>query len=122
MKSGSTEWIRIYKKIIDSINSPILILNSSSEIISSNEKANSLFLIDEGISFLEQIFKIETVEKLSGVFNKVLSENKKEFIGETLIQLKGGSLLNYNATIDCLELNDNKYVCLFFRSENADQT
>jgi PAS domain S-box-containing protein len=122
MKSVSTEWIRIYKKIIDSINSPVLILNSSSEIISSNEKANSLFLIDESISFLEQIFKIETVEQLSGVFSKVLSENKKEFIGETLVQLKSGSLLNYNATIDCLELNDNKYVCLFFRSENADQS
>lgn len=122
MKLGSTEWIRFYKKIIDSINFPIIILNSSSEIIISNEKANTLFLIDESVSNLEQIFKLETVEKLSGVFNKVLSENKKEFIGKTLIQMKSGSLLNYNATIDYLELNNTKYACLFFQPEKSDIT
>jgi PAS domain S-box-containing protein len=122
MKLGSIDWIKLYKQIVDNINVPVLILNSDAKIISSNEKANTLFLIDESISSLDQIFKIETVEKLSEVLSKVLSENKKEVINGTLVQLKDGSLLTCNATINCLELNDNKFACLFFRSENDDQS
>lgn len=122
MKSGITDWIKFNKPIIDNLHSPVLILNSASEIISSNEKANTLFLIDENISSLEQIFKIETVKKLSEVLSRVLSENKKEIIDEAFIQLKDGSSFNYSTKINCLEYNDKKFACLFFRSENDDQT
>jgi PAS domain S-box-containing protein len=110
------EWLDILGRNSDSHGDPLIILDESFEIIFTNEKASTLFLIDDYHITLEQAFKKQTVQELTDFIGPVINTFQKKVFSNTSVNLKSGYNVDFDITIEPIQLDESLYVILIFRS------
>lgn len=103
-------------KVADYHSDPLIILDTSFEIIFTNYKAISIFSIDDFNLTLDQIFEHETVSEITDTIGIVLNSSVKKNIKDLLINLKGGSSLFYDVTVDVVNSDDSISIILLFKN------
>lgn len=103
-------------KVADYHSDPLIILDTSFEIIFTNHKAISIFSIDDFNLTLDQIFEYETVSEITDTIGIVLNSSVKKNIKDLLIKLKGGSSLFYDVTVDVVNSDDSFSIILLFKN------
>ncbi len=103
----------ILNSIIRSVELPIIILNSNSNIIQYNNEAERIFIIDESSLTLDDIFKSIEVEKIKTIINKLHKFNfpQKEILK---FKLKSENELIFNIIVNSLKIEDEKFILISF--------
>ncbi len=89
MELKNKEWLDILGRIADSHGDPLIILDDSFEIIFTNQKANSLFSIDDFNITLEQVFERSTVREITDTIGIVLNSHQEKLLKEYFFRTKG---------------------------------
>jgi PAS domain S-box-containing protein len=121
LESTTKEWLEIYAKISESVSDLVVILDSSFEIIYSNQKASSLFQIDDYSLTLAQVFSDDTVKKLSDETGPSLFTNEKRYLKQLQLKLKSGNIFEFDLTISTAKLVNEKIILLVFSDSDISQ-
>ncbi|MBK7629779.1 MAG: PAS domain S-box protein [Ignavibacteriales bacterium] len=120
MEIKNKEWLDILGRNSDYHGDPLIILDDSFEIIFTNQKASTLFIIDDFHISLEQVFEKETVQKLTDFIGPVLNSLQKKLYKTTSINLKSGNKLDFDILIEPIKTDETINAILVFR--NIDNT
>ena len=120
MELKNKEWLAILGKIADYHGDPLIILDDSFEIIFANQKANSLFSIDDFNITLEQVFERETVTEITDTIGIVLNSYQEKLLKNISLKLKGGDSLSFDLNIEQFQCEETINIILVFRSEVKD--
>jgi nitrogen-specific signal transduction histidine kinase len=115
------EWLDLYAKISESISDLVIILDSSFEIIYSNQKAASNFLIDDYSITLEQVFNNEIAKKMTDEVAPTLFTNGKRYLKRFQLELKTGAKFEYDLIVTPVEINNDKLLLLVFSNKELNQ-
>jgi PAS domain S-box-containing protein len=110
------DWFDILGRNSDYHGDPLLILDDSFEIIFTNQKASTLFSIDDFNICLDQIFGKETVQYLIESIGPALNSSQKKNYKSSLINLKSGYKLEFDLSVEPIQLNETVNIILIFRS------
>lgn len=119
MESKIKEWIDIYAKITEVISDPIIMLDSSFDIINANQNASSIFYIDDFTLNLDQVFDESTSRNLIDAIGPVLFTNLTKFIKDFPITTKTGESSQFELNINPIEINGKKFIVLIFNNKTA---
>ena len=122
MEIKNKEWFEILGKVADYHSDPLIMLDTSFEIIFTNQKAVSIFSIDDFNLTLEQVFEQETVIEFTDAIGIVLNSSLQKNIKNLLIKLKGGSNLIYDVSIELINLEDVINIVLLFRNVSSNKS
>ena len=122
MELKNKEWLDILGRIADYHGDPLIILDESFEIIFTNQKAISLFSIDDFNITLEQVFEKSTVTEISDSIGIVLNSYQEKIFKNILIKLKGGNNLSYDLSIEPLHWEEVNNIILVFRKVESEDT
>ncbi|HCY76427.1 MAG TPA: hypothetical protein DHV28_10940 [Ignavibacteriales bacterium] len=109
-------WLDILGRNSDYHGDPLIILDESFEIIYTNQKASSLFAIDDIHITLEQVFEQDTVQKLNDFIGPAFNSFQKKLFTNTSVKLKSGNTLSFDLSIEPILTNEDKNVILVFRN------
>lgn len=118
MESKIKEWIDLYAQIAESVSDLVIILDHSFEILHANQKAASIFYIDDFSLTLEQVFDNQTTLHLSDEIGAVLFTNQKKSLKNFLFNIKTGYNFEFDLTITPVEARDEKLILLVFSDKN----
>jgi PAS domain S-box-containing protein len=110
------EWLDILGRNSDYHGDPLIILDDSFEIIFTNQKAATLFFIDDYHITIEQVFEKETVQELTDFIGQVLNTFQKKIIKHTSINLKSGNNILFDLSIEPIQTAETINIILVFRS------
>ncbi|MCU0343151.1 MAG: PAS domain S-box protein [Ignavibacterium sp.] len=116
MEIKNKDWLDILGRNSDYHGDPLIILDESFEIIFTNQKAISLFLIDDYNISLEQIFEKTTVQEILDFVGPAINTFQKKILKNISIDLKSGHNLLFDLSIDPIRTEDVLNVILVFRS------
>ena len=116
----SKEWFEILGKVSDYQGNPIIIIDSSFDIIYTNQHANSLFFIDAHHISLEQVFETETVQLLTDLVGPVLYTFKSTEKKDLTIRLKAGVTKVFDLFIDAFGIEESQNILLIFKNIESD--
>ena len=80
MEIKNKDWLDILGRNSDYHGDPLIILDESFEIIFTNQKAISLFLIDDYNISLEQIFEKTTVQEILDFVGPAINTFQKKLL------------------------------------------
>jgi len=110
------EWLDILGRNSDYHGDPLIILDDSFEIIFTNQKAATLFFIDDYHISLEQVFEKETVQELTDFIGPVLNTLQKRIVKHASINLKSGNNIFFDLLIEPIQTDEALNIILVFRS------
>ena len=116
MEIKNKEWLDILGRNSDCHGDPLIILDESFEIIFTNEKASTLFLVDDYHITLDQVFEKQTVQELTDFIGPVISTFQKKVFSSTLFCLKSGYKVDYDLSIEPIHIDETLYIILIFKS------
>ncbi len=116
----SKEWFEILGKVSDYQGNPIIIIDSSFDIIYTNQHANSLLFIDAHHISLEQVFETETVQLLTDLLGPVLYTFKSTEKKDLTIRLKAGVTKVFDLFIDAFGIEESQNILLIFKNIESD--
>jgi PAS domain S-box-containing protein len=116
------EWFDILGKVSDHQGNAVIIIDSSFDIIYTNQQANLLFFIDAHHISLEQVFEIETVQMLTDLAGPVLYSFKSTEKKDLSVKLKAGIAQDFDLFIEALEIDETKNILLLFKKIGSDDT
>ncbi len=122
MESKIKEWVEIYAKITEVISDPIIMLDSSFEILNANQNASAIFYIDEFTLNLDQVFDDGTSRNFTDAIGQVLFTNLTKIVKDFLIITKTGESFQFDLNINPIEINGEKYFVLIFNRSRSDST
>jgi PAS domain S-box-containing protein len=108
------EWLDIFARASESINDPVIIVDTSYEVLHANQKAIAEFYIDELSLTLDQIFTKESVNILTDEIGPSLFSPSKKNIKNIELTTNAGIKNFYNLIIDPIEIHDDKIILLVF--------
>jgi PAS domain S-box-containing protein len=121
VESKAKEWLDLYAKMSENISDLVIILDTSFEIIYSNHKAASFFLIDDYSITLDQVFDNETAKTLTEEVSQVLFAYQKKTINNFRINLKSENRFEYNLIIAPIDITNDKLLFLIFSEKGSGQ-
>jgi len=110
------EWLDILGRNSDYHGDPLIILDESFEIVFTNQKAASLFFIDDYHITLEQVFEKETVNDLTDLIGPVINSFHKNIYKNISVNLKAGSSSVFDLFIEPIQTDEIINILLVFRS------
>ena len=116
------EWFDILGKISDYQGNPIIIIDSSFDIVYTNQHANSLFFIESHHISLEQVFETETVQMLTDLAGPVLYSFESNEKRSLRVKLKAGITLTFDLFIEAFEIEESKNILLIFKNVESDDS
>lgn len=112
------EWLDFFSKTADKQGNPLIILDDSQEIIFTNQKANSQFLIDDHNITLDQVFEPETITELNDLIGLSINTAAQFLERDITVKLKTGSTNNFRIILETLSTESGDKTILFFNSPN----
>ena len=122
MELKNKEWLDILGRIADYHGDPLIILDDSFEIFFSNQKANSLFSIEDFNITLEHVFEKSTVTEISDSIGIVLNSYQDNIFKDFSVKLLGGNSLSYDLSIEPFRWEETNNIILVFKNETKDYT
>ena len=116
MEIKNKEWLDILGRNSDYHGDPLIILDESFDIVFTNQKAASLFFIDDYHITLEQVFEKETVNELTDLIGPVINSFNKNIYKNISVNLKAGSSSVFDLFIEPIKTNAVINILLVFRS------
>lgn len=116
MEIKNKEWLDILGRNSDYHGDPLIILDESFEIVFTNQKAATLFLIDDHHITLEQVFEKETVNELTDLIGPVINNFQKSIYKNISVNLKAGSSSVFDLSIEPIQTDETLNVIIVFRS------
>jgi PAS domain S-box-containing protein len=113
------EWLDILSRNSDYHGDPLIILDESFEIVYTNQKARTLFLIDDHHITLEQVFEKETVNELTDLIGPVINTFQKDIFKNISVNLKSGSSSVFDLSIEPIQTDESINVLLIFRNSES---
>ncbi len=116
MEIKNKEWRDILGRNSDYHGDPLIILDESFEIVFTNQKAASLFIIDDHHITLEQVFEKETVNELTDLIGPVIINFQKNIFKNIQVNLKSGNGVVFDLSIEPIQTDDALNIIIVFRS------
>ena len=116
MEIKNKEWLDILGRNSDYHGDPLIILDESFEIVFTNQKASSLFIIDDYHITLEQVFEKETVNELTDLIGPVVNSFQKNIFKNITVNLKSGSSTTFDLSIEPIQTDETLNIIIVFRS------
>lgn len=113
------EWIDLYTKIAESVSDLVVILDHSFDILYANQKAASVFYIDDLSLTLEQVFDNETVLHLNDEIGSVLYIDQKKSLQNFAVNIKTGYNYEFDLVISPIKIKDEKLILLVFIDKSS---
>lgn len=125
MLTLNKEWLDFFSKTADKLGSPLIILDDSQEIVFTNQKAISDFLIDDHNITLDQVFESETVIELNDLIGLSINTSTKLLERNISLKLKTGTIENFELVLETISSEFGVNTILFFTKKDGigdDQT
>jgi len=119
------EWLDFFSKTADKLGSPLIILDDSQEIVFTNQKAISDFLIDDHNVTLDQVFESETVIELNDLIGISVNTSAKLIERNISLKLKTGAIEDFELVLETISSEFGVNTILFFMKKDGignDQT
>ncbi|HQJ45528.1 MAG TPA: PAS domain-containing protein, partial [Ignavibacteriaceae bacterium] len=125
MLTLNKEWLDFFSKTADKLGSPLIILDDSQEIVFTNQKAISDFLIDDHNVTLDQVFESETVIELNDLIGISVNTSAKLIERNISLKLKTGAIEDFELVLETISSEFGVNTILFFMKKDGignDQT
>ncbi|HEX9253695.1 MAG TPA: PAS domain S-box protein [Ignavibacteriaceae bacterium] len=120
MEIKNKEWLDILGRNSDYHGDALVILDDSFEIVFTNQKAATLFFIDDFNISLEQVFEKETVQELTDIIGPVINSFQKKSYKNFSVNFKTGNSAVFDLFVEPIQADSITNILIVFRnSENV---
>lgn len=116
MNINTKEWLDLLSRMTENLNESVIILDTSYEILYSNQEASLVFYIDELSLTLDQIFSKETVNYLTDFIGPSVFSLSKNKVDSFEIITNTGIKNLFNVIIDPIKIGDEIVILLIFNA------